>query len=203
MTAFLLVITAVVAYFLGGVNGAIIASRYIFHDDVRNHGSGNAGLTNFHRTYGLKGIVLVLAVDVIKTIVSALLGGILLRSQGAFEVGLLFGGFCAILGHAAPAMYNFKGGKGVLCAGTMILFVDPVAGICCWAVFLLVVICTRYISLASCLSCLVGPIFMVIFGHSGLEVLLTLLCALVVVIRHAENIVRIIGGTENRFTLKK
>ena len=203
MTAFLLVITAIVAYVLGGMNGAIIASRCIFHDDVRNHGSGNAGLTNFYRTYGVKGIVLVLAVDVLKTVVSALLGGILLRSKGAFEVGLLFGGFCAIFGHAAPIMHGFKGGKGVLCAGTMILLVDPVAGICCWAVVRLVAICTRYISLASCLACLAGPIFMVVFSHGGLEVLLTLFCALVVVVRHAENIVRIIGGTENRFSFSR
>ena len=70
-------------------------------------------------------------------------------------------------------------------------------------IFLLVAICTRYISLASCLACLAGPIFMVVFGHGGLEVLLTLFCTLVVVVRHAENIVRIIGGTENRFSFSR
>lgn len=199
----LLVITAVVAYFLGGINGSIVASRFIFHDDVRRHGSGNAGLTNFNRTYGVKGMALVLAIDVLKTVISALLGGLLLKSAGAVTVGQLFGGFCAILGHAAPVIYGFKGGKGVLCAGTMILIVDPVAGLCCWAVFVLMVICTRYISLSSCIACLSGPIFLVVFGHGGLEVLLTLLCALVVVIRHGENIVRLIGGTENRFTFNK
>jgi len=203
MTAVLLVIIAIVAYFLGGLNGAIIASRFVFHDDVRKHGSGNAGLTNFHRTYGVKGIVLVLAIDVLKTIISVLVGGWLLKSAGAVTVGQLFGGFCAILGHAAPAMYDFKGGKGVLCAGTMILVVDPVAGICCWGVFILVAICTRYISMSSCIACLMGPVFLVIFGHGGLEVLLTLLCALIVVIRHGENIVRLIGGTENRFTFNR
>ncbi len=203
MTALLLVITAVLAYFLGGLNGSIIASRVFFHDDVRNHGSGNAGLTNFNRTYGVKGIVLVLAIDVLKTVISALLGGWLLRSADAVTVGRVFGGFCAILGHAAPVLYGFRGGKGVLCAGTMILIVDPVAGLCCWAIFILVAICTRYISLSSCIACLMGPVFLAIFGHGGLEVLLTLFCALTVVIRHGENIVRLIGGTENRFAFNK
>ena len=70
MTPVLLIIIALVAYSLGGVNGAIVSSRYIFHDDIRNHGSGNAGLTNFNRTYGVKGIVLVLAIDVIKTVLA-------------------------------------------------------------------------------------------------------------------------------------
>ena len=203
MTPILLIIIALVAYSLGGVNGAIISSRYIFHDDVRNHGSGNAGLTNFNRTYGVKGIVLVLAIDIIKTVLAVLFGGLLMKSAGAPEVGRVFGGFCAILGHVAPIYYGFKGGKGVLCAGTMILIVDPVAGICCWAVFILVAICTRYISLSSCIACLMGPVFAAIFGVSGLEVLLVLFCALLVVFKHAENILRIFNGSESRFTFNK
>ena len=203
MTVLLLIVTALIAYTLGGLNGAIIASNVFFHDDVRRHGSGNAGLTNFNRTYGVKGIVLVLAVDVLKTLISALIGGWLLSTVDAKTVGQLFGGFCAILGHAAPVWYGFKGGKGVLCAGTMILLVNPVAGLCCWAVFILVAICTRYISLSSCIACLMGPVFLRIFGGSGLEVLLVLFCALVVFFKHAENILRIINGSESRFTFNK
>ena len=203
MTVLLLIVTALIAYTLGGLNGAIIASNVFFHDDVRKHGSGNAGLTNFNRTYGVKGIVLVLAIDVLKTLVSALIGGWLLSIVDARAVGQVFGGFCAILGHAAPLWYGFKGGKGVLCAGTMILLVNPVAGLCCWAVFILVAICTRYISLSSCFACLMGPVFLRIFGGSGLEVLLVLFCALVVFFKHAENILRIINGSESRFTFNK
>lgn len=203
MTVLLLIVTALIAYTLGGLNGAIIASNVFFHDDVRKHGSGNAGLTNFNRTYGVKGIVLVLAIDVLKTLVSALIGGWLLSIVDAKAVGQVFGGFCAILGHAAPLWYGFKGGKGVLCAGTMILLVNPVAGLCCWAVFILVAICTRYISLSSCIACLMGPVFLRIFGGSGLEVLLVLFCALVVFFKHAENILRIINGSESRFTFNK
>lgn len=200
MRVLLLILIAVIAYFLGGLNGAIISSRFIFHDDVRRHGSGNAGLTNFHRTYGTKGAAMVLAIDVLKSVIAVLVGGWLLGTVGEKGVGQLFAGFCLILGHVAPVLYGFRGGKGVLCAGTMILIVDPVAGLCCWAVFIIVVICTRYVSLASALACLMGPVFLAVFKHSGLEVVLTLLAALMVVIRHGENILRLIGGTENKLS---
>ncbi len=200
MRVLLLIITAVVAYLLGGLNGAIISSRFIFHDDVRKHGSGNAGLTNFHRTYGVKGVLMVIAIDVIKSVIAVLVGGWLLSIVGEKGVGQLFAGFCLILGHIAPVLYQLRGGKGVLCAGTMILIVNPIAGLCCWAVFIVIVIFTRYVSLASCVACLMGPVFLAIFRHSGLEVVLTLLCALMVVIKHGENILRLIGGTESKLS---
>ena len=203
MRTLLLIIIAIVAYFCGGLNGAIISSRFIFHDDVRKHGSGNAGLTNFHRTYGTKGAAMVIAIDVLKSVIAVLVGGWLLGTVGEKSVGQIFAGFCLIFGHIAPVLYGFRGGKGVLCAGTMILIVDPVAGLCCWAVFILVVIATRYVSLASMMACLLGPVFLAIFKHSGLEVLLTLLAALLVVIKHAENILRLIGGTESRLSFGK
>ena len=203
MRTLLLIIIAIVAYFCGGLNGAIISSRFIFHDDVRKHGSGNAGLTNFHRTYGTKGAAMVIAIDVLKSVIAVLVGGWLLGTVGEKSVGQIFAGFCLILGHIAPVLYGFRGGKGVLCAGTMILIVDPVAGLCCWAVFILVVIATRYVSRASMMACLLGPVCLAIFKHSGLEVLLTLLAALLVVIKHAENILRLIGGTESRLSFGK
>lgn len=203
MKVMFLIITAICAYFLGGINGAIITSRFFFRDDIRKHGSGNAGLTNFHRTYGIGGIAMVLAIDVLKSVVAVLIGGALMNIVGEKTVGQIFAGFCLMMGHIFPAFYDLKGGKGVLCAGTLILMVDPIVGLCCWAVFILVVICTRYVSLASMLACLSAPIFMVVFKFSGLEVVLILLCALVVVVKHAENILRLIGGTENRLNFSK
>ena len=203
MRTLILIIIAVIAYFCGGLNGAIISSRYIFHDDVRKHGSGNAGLTNFHRTYGTKGVLMVIAIDVIKSVIAVLIGGWLMAGVGEKGVGQIFAGFCLIMGHIAPVFHGFRGGKGVLCAGTMILIVDPVAGICCWAAFILVVICTRYVSLASMVACLLGPVFLAVFKHSGLEVLLTLLAALLVVVKHSENILRLIAGTESRLVIGK
>lgn len=200
-------------YLLGSVNSAIIISKTLYGDDIRKHGSGNAGLTNMLRTYGKKAAGLTLLGDILKTVLAILIASVLggfgywrgiSVSYTTCELPLNYmAGFFAVIGHILPIYYGFKGGKGVLCAGTMILLVNPVAGLCCWAVFIIIAICTRYISLSSCIACLMGPVFLRIFGGSGLEVLLVLFCALVVFFKHAENILRIINGSESRFTFNK
>lgn len=200
MRTLLLILTAVIAYCLGGLNGAIITSRFVFNKDVRAFGSHNAGLTNFLRTFGSHSVFMVIAIDVLKSVIAVLLGGALLNIVGEKTVGQLFAGFCLMMGHILPVLYQFKGGKGVLCAGTLILLVDWKVGLICWAVFIVVAVFTKYVSLASMLACLSAPIVMAIFGFEPLEILLILLCALLVVVRHAENIVRLIGGTENRLS---
>lgn len=198
MKVLLLVITAAAAYFLGGVNGAIIASRLLHHKDIRSYGSGNAGLTNYYRTFGWQGAVLVVALDVFKAVFATLIGGWLLGMEGAGVVGKLFAGFCAILGHMFPAYYRFRGGKGVLSGVSMAFVVDWRVGLGCFVVFLIVVLFTRYVSLGSMLGSLSCPVLLWIFGYDTLEGVLGLLCALLIVIKHAENIVRLIGGTERR-----
>ncbi len=200
MRTLLLILIAIIAYCLGGLNGAIITSRFVFHKDVRSFGSHNAGLTNFLRTFGPGSVAMVLAIDVLKSLIAVLLGGALLNIVGEKSIGQIFAAFCLMMGHILPVLYQFKGGKGVLCAGTFILVMDWRVGLICWAVFILVVILSRYVSVASMLSCLVAPIVMALFDYSGLEVLLVLLCALLVVIRHVENILRLIGGTENQLS---
>ena len=197
MKVLLLIVIAIIGYILGGFNGAILTSQYVFHDDIRKHGSGNAGLTNFFRTYGLKGFLYVVGIDAVKTIIAVLLGGWLMNIVGEKTVGQLFAGFCVIMGHVAPVLHLFKGGKGVLCAGVMILMVDPVVGLCCWAIFAVVVLVSRYVSLASCIACLAGAVLMSVFKNGGLEVMLTFLCAIVVVVKHYDNILRILRGEEN------
>jgi len=122
---------------------------------------------------------------------------------GEKAVGQLFAGFCVIMGHVAPVLHLFKGGKGVLCAGVMILMVDPIVGLCCWAIFAVIVLFTRYVSLASCVACLMGAVFMAIFKNGGLEVMLTFLCAIVVVVRHYDNILRLIKGEESKINFSR
>lgn len=203
MRVLLLILTAIIAYLLGGLNGAIITSRFLYHKDVRKYGSHNAGLTNFHRTFGVRGVVMVIGVDVLKSVLAVLMGGWLLAIVGEKTVGQLFGGFCLMLGHILPIMYQFRGGKGVLCAGTMILLVDWRVGLICWAAFIIVIIFSHYVSLASMIACLLAPIVMPMFDFSALEIVLTLFCALLVVVKHAENILRLIGGTENKLSFGK
>jgi len=203
MIPLLLSIIAVIAYLLGGVNGAIIISKYVFHKDVRKYGSGNAGLTNFYRTFGAAWAAQVILVDVVKSVLALLIGGWLLGTQGHVFVGRVFAGFCLILGHTWPVYYQFRGGKGVLCAGVMILFLDWRVGVFCWLVFILLVLFTRYVSLASMTACVCGPIGIWIMGHGGLEGLLTLFCVLLILFNHRSNIVRLLNHKESRLRLGK
>lgn len=122
-------VTAAVSYLLGCCNTALIVSKYILHDDVRNHGSGNAGLTNFYRTFGKKMVIWVILGDLLKAILSCLLGGWLIGpalggAAADIALGKLVGGVCAMLGHSFPVMFGFKGGKGVLCGAGVILCMD-------------------------------------------------------------------------------
>ena len=121
----LLAAIAVFSYLLGGLNGAIIASKYVFHRDVRDYGSGNAGLTNFFRTFGAPGLAIVIGTDVLKTVIAVVAGGLIMGTQGAAATGQVFAGFCVMLGHIYPVFYGFRGGKGVLCAETMLLIDRP------------------------------------------------------------------------------
>ncbi len=196
-----LAITGIVSYFLGGMNGAIIASMNIFNRDVRNYGSGNAGLTNFTRTFGGKGVVLVLIVDIIKTIAAVMLGHWLLGMVGAPIIGKLFAGFCAMLGHVYPVYYRFHGGKAVLCAGTLVWMIDWRVALMCWAIFLIVVVFTKYVSLGAISGTVFFPIGLWAFSYTGLEGFLGLLCALLLVFAHRENIKRLRSGTESKLNL--
>jgi len=196
-----LAITGIVAYLLGGINGAIIASMNFFNKDVRNYGSGNAGLTNFTRTFGVKGAIIVVLVDVLKTVIAVLIGRWLLGLVGYPMVGKMFAGFCAMLGHVYPVYYRFHGGKAVLCVGTLAWMADWRVGLICWAIFLIVVVFTKYVSLGALLACIFLPICIWVFGYTGLEGLLGLLCSLLMIFAHRENIKRLRNGTESKLKI--
>ena len=199
ITLFLL-ITAICSYFLGGLNGAIIISKYVWKNDIREHGSGNAGLTNYLRTFGPSSVVLVLLTDILKSVLAVLIGHWLLGSVGHAVTGRVFAGFCLMLGHIYPAFYQFRGGKGVLCAGTLVLMVDWRVGLICWLVFLLVVLFTRYVSLGSVCCSVFFPVGMLIFGYTGIDVWLALFCALLLIAKHHQNIARLIHGKESKLS---
>ena len=201
MRTLYLILTAIIAYCLGSLNGAIIAGQFILHKDVRRYGSRNAGLTNYYRTFGTTGLVVLVLIDVLKTVIAVLIGGALLNKVEAREAGMLFAGFCVILGHMFPAIFQFRGGKGVLSGITMAFLVDWRVGLCCLLTFLILVLFTRYVSLGSVVGAALCPVYLWIFGHERLSIILGALCALLIVIKHAENIVRLVSGTERRIDL--
>lgn len=196
-----LAITGIATYLLGGINGSIIASMNFFNKDVRKFGSGNAGLTNFARTFGAKGAAIVIIVDVLKTIAAVMIGRWLLGIVGYPMIGKMFAGFCAMLGHVYPVYYRFHGGKAVLCVGTLAWMSDWRVGLICWAVFLVVVVFSKYVSLGAVIGVLFLPIGIWAFSYTGLEGFLGLFCSLLMIFAHRDNIRRLISGTENKLNL--
>ena len=183
MIPFVLVIIAIISYLLGSFNGAIITSRLKFRQDVRNYGSGNAGLTNFHRKYGKKSVLMVVAIDVIKGIVAGLIGGLLMGFLGYPTVGKIFAGFCVMLGHSYPVFFGFRGGKGVLTGVSMLFVVDFRIACIALIIFGCVVAFTRYVSLGAMVGSAAAPICVWAFEYGGLEGVLMLFCWLLLVNR--------------------
>ena len=198
----LLLVTAA-SYLLGCFNGAVIVSKYILRDDVRNHGSGNAGLTNFYRTFGGPLTAVVILCDVLKAVFSVLLGYWLLSF-----IDPIFGKYWAalfcLLGHMFPCMFHFKGGKGVLSGGTIVLMMDWRIALVVWGGFLLLAVLTRYVSLGSTWAGASFPfVTWYCFHDQPVVILLGFLCGGLVVWQHRANIKRLLAGTESKFTFRK
>ncbi|MDO4812627.1 MAG: glycerol-3-phosphate 1-O-acyltransferase PlsY [Eubacteriales bacterium] len=196
----LLICVAAASYLLGCSNGAIIASNLFYHDDVRRHGSGNAGLTNFYRTYGAKYALCVIAVDMLKAAAAVwlgreLLGGIL----GCLILGKYFAALFCVIGHMFPAFYAFKGGKGILCSATLLLCLDWRIALVCWGLFLVLCFATRYVSLGSVSAAAGFPILTQIIYNDYYLTVFSVLIAGLVIYAHRQNIVRLLQGTESKF----
>ena len=194
-----IIAVAVIAYLLGCCNGSVLTS-HLMRDDVRSHGSGNAGLTNFYRTYGVRNVLLVIGCDVIKTVIAALIGGALFGAMGDRVLGVLIAGLACALGHIFPVFFGFRGGKGILCGGTLLWFIDWRVALVAWLLFALMVLLSRYVSLGSVVSTASAPIttYFVSDGNP-LHTVLCLLLAALIIWCHRANIVRLVQGKENRF----
>lgn len=208
------VLSAVFGYFIGGVNFGIILSEKLYKEDVRQKGSGNAGSTNMVRNYGWVPGLLTLAGDLVKTALAVLMGMLMFLERGMFIAGI----FCMI-GHIFPVYFGFKGGKGVACFGGIIVMTSIKMGqwyifVILLAIFLIVVIGTRYVSLASIVCAMVYPVLLnrvdsFLMSNvpelqvlQGLEIYAVIL-GLMVIIQHRDNIGRLLRGEENKISFKK
>ena len=194
-------ITVLLGYFLGCLNGSVMVSHFIIRDDVRQHGSGNAGLTNFYRTYGAKYALGVILFDMGKTVIACLLGGFLLRhGLGDWTLGVLIGGLGCELGHMFPVFFGFKGGKGILSGGTLVWLLDWRVALIAWGLFAALWLATKYVSLGSVSAAVSMPIATWFFcGHSPVYTVLAAVTAALVVWCHRENIRRLARGKERKF----
>ena len=198
-----ILITAVVAYFLGNFNGAIIVSKLIANEDVRTKGSGNAGLTNFTRNYGARASIFVILIDVGKAVAACLLGGLLLKGYGHYADGVALGGLFVILGDDFPVMLGFRGGKGILSGVTVALMLDWRIGLFVFGIFLVAYAITKYVSLGSILSSgAFGPIYAVVhWGESWFPICVGFALSALIVWMHRGNILRLMKGEERKTNL--
>ena len=206
-------ISAVAAYFLGCFNGAVIVSKYILRDDVRTHGSGNAGLTNFYRTFGGPLTAVVILTDVLKAVLAVLLSrwlmfhGFTIFLSAATTTALYdaiakyWAGLFCLLGHMFPVMFKFKGGKGILSGGTIAIMIDWRVALVVWGGFIILAALTRWVSLGSIWAGASFPFATWFVYHDWILLLLGIFIGGLVVWKHRGNLGRILRGTESKFSL--
>ncbi len=194
---------ALVSYCLGNLNGAVCISALKAHEDVRTHGSGNAGLTNFIRSYGTASAALVILVDGVKTALSCLVCSLLLEPYGLSMEGMMLGAVAVTLGHNFPAALGFKGGKGILCGAVAALIMDIWLFVIFLAIFALAVGLTRYVSLGSVLVAVgFAAGFSVRYWDQPWVVAGAIFLGALAIFMHRANIVRLVKGTESKFGQK-
>lgn len=202
------VLSAVAAYFLGCFNGAVIVSKYILKDDVRNHGSGNAGLTNFYRIFGGGLTFVVILTDMLKAVAAVLValwltGMMAGQNEMLLVLAKYWGGVWCLLGHMFPVMFQFKGGKGILSGGAVALMIDWRIALVVWGGFLLLAILTRYVSLGSCWAAASFPFATLVVYRNVVITLLGLVLGGMILWMHRGNIKRLLSGTESKFEFRK
>jgi glycerol-3-phosphate acyltransferase PlsY len=201
----LLTITALMSYGAGCLNGAVIVSKYLLRDDVRDHGSGNAGLTNFYRTFGGKLTFLVIAIDMCKTFVAVFLSCVLFSTVlpvVPIFVRVWAGVFCG-LGHMYPLMFRFRGGKGILSGGALLFLLDWRVALIAWGLFILLTLLTRLVSLASIFAAATLPFTCGFAYHSPSVAVMMLILTLLIIFQHRGNLLRLLQHKESRFQLRR
>ncbi len=203
------ILSAAAAYLLGSVSFAIVVSKSLYHQDVRQFGSGNAGMTNILRTYGKKAAALTLAGDFLKGVAAVLISRLIFAAMGVtlFD-GAYVGGLFAILGHLYPVYFGFRGGKGILTSIGIITVINPLVFLGLLIIGLPLIFLTKIVSVGSLAGAVCYPFLTLLVdfwqgGVSWLDFSFSLVIALLVIWMHRSNIKRLLNGTENRFGSKK
>ena len=192
------VVIFLTGYLLGNLNGSVMISM-MQKDDVRNHGSGNGGLTNFVRNFGYGKALGVIAVDLGKAVLACLVGRLILENAGYGVEGAMLGGVAVSLGHDFPVLFGFRGGKGILSGLGIAAAVDYRCALLIIAVFVLTVALTRYVSLGSILAAAsLGIFFGVMYLDHPWVMAGGIFMAVLAIFMHRGNIQRLVKGTERK-----
>ncbi len=197
------IVVGIVSYLIGSIPSALWMGKITKGIDIREHGSGNVGTTNTFRVLGWKSGVVVAAIDLSKGWLASNMVAKIVPHGEYYVLVSMTAGLIAVIGHMFPIYSSFRGGKGAITAGGVMLGVAPVSALLAMAVFLIVMFTTRYVSLASILAVLSYPVMLMFaFDKAVLAgpylMIAGILIPLTVVIKHKDNIVRLLKGTENR-----
>lgn len=210
---------AIISYLLGSINTSIIIGK-VKGIDIREHGSGNAGLTNTLRTLGKGAAGMVLLGDVLKAVIAILIAKIsgplfqiipdgesiiMTIGYSTMELAIEIAGIAVVLGHIFPIYYKFKGGKGVLTSATVIFMVNPIIGLICLGIFAIIVAVTRYVSLGSVIGAFAFPFLVVCFSDFVTIgwMVFSFILAILVIWGHRGNLKRIWEGNERKLSFKR
>ena len=224
-----IIIAVLSAYLISSVNTSIIVTKIVLHQDIRTMGSGNAGFTNVLRCVGKVPAVITFVGDFLKGIISVVIAMLLMIWVQGDKTELYRGylmyiaGLFAVVGHTFPVYYRLKGGKGVVTSFAVMLMTDWRTLLCALILFAIIFIISHIISLCAVVNFTVYPISTLIIrcfdyqGYTGVVTPLSdpsipfvvfssataLIIGALVIIRHKDNIKRLINGTEKRIKAKK
>ncbi|MCH1473334.1 MAG: glycerol-3-phosphate 1-O-acyltransferase PlsY [Bacteroidia bacterium] len=195
-----------IAYVIGSIPSSVWIGKSYFGKDVRDFGSGNAGATNTFRVLGNQAGIIVLLLDILKGVTAASLvlyiPSVLHGTELYINLQLLFG-ILAVFGHIFPIFANFNGGKGIATLFGMLIGIHYILAVACVALFVVVLLLTRYVSLSSILAAISFPFFAIYIFHRDEPLLIAfgVAAALMVVITHKKNIIRLLNGEESKANL--
>lgn len=219
----MLIIALVVSYLIGSINFALIVSKIFVKKDVRKMGSGNAGMTNVIRTVGIVPGIITFVGDFGKGLAAPLIAKFLLFPYIAEnapdfianfltpEYGVYFCGFLCIIGHAYPIFFGFRGGKGVSTSIAVLFCINWIVAAFVLTTFMVLFLITKIISIGSVLGAVEFPIFNFLINYNkGLDtielvyiVVLSVLIASLVFLKHKDNIIRLNKGEEKQLSSHK
>ena len=213
--AMTIIVTVIAAYLIGSINFAVIFAKAFMKKDVRELGSGNAGATNVMRNAGFWPGFLTFVFDALKGFVAAYIGKVVFEYVNSktgtdlsdVAIGTLLCGLACMLGHVFPVFFDFKGGKGIATSVGIFAVCSPIAIIVGLAVFAVVVLVTKYVSLGSVISAIAVVVLAIIFCDKTAmllpQIIITLAMGVIVITKHSENIKRLMAGTESKVKLGK
>lgn len=188
------VLGIILGIFCGSIPSGLWIVKSLHGIDIRNYGSKNIGATNVFRTVGIQTAIFVLIADALKGIIAVAITNYFFQNA-VFDVLTALG---ALLGHNYSIFLKFKGGKGVATGLGLLIFLMPMVGLFDFIVWLILVLLTRYVSLGSVIAALCTPIFAYYFAYPVPYIVFGAIAGFFVIVRHKENIKRLLNGTESK-----